>query len=315
MPTSQKTVVITGASSGIGHCCVQQMSRAGWRVFATVRKEADRQRLRSEFSNNVIPVLMDVENESSITAAAREIEGQLSGQGLDGLVNVAGIGMVRPLEYASLRDIRQIFEVNFFGQVATMQAFSRCLRKRRGRIVNITTVGVNLALPFGGLLNASKSAFAKWSDTLRLEMHPFGVRVCAVEPGAISTPAVDKTLGNLEEVIRNLPSDAQSQYGEMIRNFARRGYAMEKGGSSPDVVAVAVHHALTSKRPRIRYRVGKHAKLLATLPKILPESVMDALLRRMAGLTEESGKREEERRGSEMRERNPMRSRAPLNPN
>jgi NAD(P)-dependent dehydrogenase (short-subunit alcohol dehydrogenase family) len=265
-----------------------------------VRKEGDQQKLRAEFPDNVVPVLMDVENESSISAAAQEIEGQLSAQGLDGLVNVAGIGMVRPLEYAGMRDVRQIFEVNFFGQVATMQAFSRSLRKARGRIVNITTVGVNLALPFGGLLNASKSAFAKWSDTLRLEMHPFGVRVCAVEPGSISTPAVDKTLGNLEEVIRNLPPEAQAQYGETIRNFGRRGYAMEKGGSSPEVVATAVRHALTSTRPRIRYRVGKHAKLLAALPKILPECVMDALLRRMLGLPEDPGRR---RRDSKFRER------------
>lgn len=279
MPTSQKNVVITGASSGIGRSCVARMSSARWLVFATVRKEADREKLRSEFPTNVYPVLMDMENESSITAAAREIDSETGGRGLDGLVNVAGIGMVRPLEYASMQDMRQIFEVNFFGQLAAIQAFSRLLRKRRGRLVNITTVGVNLAVPFGGLLNASKSAFAKISDTLRLEMHGFGVRVIAIEPGSISTPAVDKTLGDLEQVISNLPVEAQQQYGEMIRHFGRRGYAMEKAGSSPDVVAVAVHHALTASRPRLRYRVGKHAKLLATLPKILPESVMDALLR------------------------------------
>lgn len=123
------------------------------------------------------------------------------------------------------------------------------------------------------------------SDTLRLEMHPFGVRVCAVEPGAISTPAVDKTLGDLEQVIANLPSEAQAQYGQIIRRVGQRAYAMEKNGSSPDVVSQAVHHALTSSRPRIRYRVGKHAKLLATLPKVLPESVMDAIRIRMFGLT------------------------------
>jgi len=166
---------------------------------------------------------------------------------------------------------------------------SRLLKKARGRIVNITSVGVNVAIPFGGLLNASKSAFAKVSDTLRLEMHSAGVRVIAIEPGAISTPAVDKTLGDLEEVIRNLPPEAQAQYGPLIRKMGRRGYEMEKNGSSPDVVAQAVQHALTSSRPRIRYRVGKHAKILATLPKILPERVMDALLRKMLGLSEVDG--------------------------
>jgi NAD(P)-dependent dehydrogenase (short-subunit alcohol dehydrogenase family) len=286
MTTSQKTVVITGASSGIGKSCVARMSQLGWQVFATVRKQSDSDQIAREFGANVHPVLMDLENEASIAAAAQQIESQAAAHGLDGLVNVAGVGMVRPLEYASMKDLRQIFDINFFGQIAVTQALSRLLRKARGRIVNITSVGVNVAIPFGGLLHASKSAFAKVSDTLRLEMHSSGVRVIAIEPGAISTPAVDKTLGDLEEVIRNLPPEAQAQYGALIRKMAKRGYEMEKNGSSPDVVADAVQHALTSSRPRIRYRVGKHAKILATLPKILPERVMDALLRKMLGLSE-----------------------------
>jgi NAD(P)-dependent dehydrogenase (short-subunit alcohol dehydrogenase family) len=258
------------------------------------RKESDRDKLRNNFGTDVYPVLMDVEHASSISSAAREIESQLSGRGLDGLVNVAGIGMVRPIEYAPMQDFRQIFEVNFFGQVATIQAFLGSLRKSRGRVVNITTVGVNLALPFGGLLNASKSAFAKISDTLRLEMRLFGVRVSAIEPGAIATPAVDKTLGDLEQVLRNLPPEAVALYGAMIRDMGRRGYEMEKNGIAPDVVAAAVHQALTANRPRIRYRVGKHAKLLSTLPKILPERVMDALLLRMFGISGRSWTQKDE---------------------
>ena len=286
MSENGKTVVITGASSGIGHACVWRMSRAGWRVFATVRQQSDRDRLRSE--KNVYPVIMDVEKPATISAAAAEIRSQLNGGGLDGLVNVAGIGMVRPIEYAPMEDVREIFEINFFGQVATMQAFCAMVRQNRGRIVNITSVGVNLAIPFGGLLNSSKCALGMLSDTLRLELRRFGVRVIAIEPGSISTPAVDKTLGNLEQVIASLPADAQQSYGAMIRSVGRRGYAMEKSGSSPDVVAVRVHDALTSPRPRIRYRVGKHAKLLATLARILPESVFDSMRLKMLGLSEAS---------------------------
>ena len=285
MDEFKKTVVITGASSGIGRSSVLQMSQSGWRVFATVRKPGDQDSLRKEGGADVIPVLMDVEDESSISVAAQEIESQLSGRGLDGLVNVAGIGVVRPLEYVSLKDLRQIFEVNVFGQIAVTQALSRSLRQARGRIVNITSVGVNIAIPFGGLLNASKSAFGLLSDTMRLELHPFGIRVSAIEPGAISTPAVDKTLGDIDRVIGNLPPEAQAQYGSMMRVFARVAYEREKSGSSPDVVAKAVHHALTSRRPRIRYRVGNHAKLLTAMSKILPESVLDAIRLRMFGLT------------------------------
>jgi NAD(P)-dependent dehydrogenase (short-subunit alcohol dehydrogenase family) len=285
------------------------MSNAGWNVFATVRKTSDRERLRSA---NVYPVIMDVQDAATISAAAAEIAAQLNGKGLDGLVNVAGIGMVRPLEYASMTDVKEIFEINCFGQLATIQAFSAMLHRNRGRIVNITSVGVNLAIPFGGLLNSSKAAFGMLSDTLRLELRRFGVKVIAIEPGSISTPAVDKTLGNLEEVIRNLPPDAQQRYGAMIRSVGERGYAMEKAGSSPDVVAVAVQHALTSNRPRIRYRVGKHAKLLATLSKVLPESVFDAMRMKMLGLSAGAAETESKNRPNNVRTMRP--DLAPLNP-
>ena len=285
MSPMKQTVVITGASSGIGRASVMRMSRAGWQVLATVRKDSDRVRLERESSGNIYPVILDVEDGASVTAAAGEIESQLDTGGLDGLVNVAGIGMVGLVEFAAMADLRKIFEINFFGQVAIIQALCPLLRKSRGRIVNITTVGVNLALPFGALLNASKSAFAMVNDSLRMEMHPLGVRVSAIEPGAISTPAVDKTLGDVEQVIQSLPAEAQALYGATIRNFARRGYEMEKNGSSPDVVAKAVHHALTSPRPKIRYRVGKHARLLATLPRVLPERVLDMIRLRLSGLS------------------------------
>jgi len=282
MSENRKNVVITGASSGIGHASVLRMSEAGWRVFATVRKSSDQNRLRSA---NVYPVIMDVQDAASISRAAAEIGSQLHGDGLDGLVNVAGVGMVRPLEHANMSDVREIFEINCFGQLATIQAFCAMLRQNRGRIVNITSVGVNLAIPFGGLLNSSKAAFGMLSDVLRLELRRFGVKVIAIEPGSISTPAVDKTLGNLDEMIRSLPAEAQQRYGAMIRNVGERGYAMEKAGSSPGVVADAVGHALISSRPRIRYRIGKHAKLLAALAKVLPESVFDGLLLKLLGLS------------------------------
>lgn len=291
MPNFTRSVVITGASSGIGRASVELMSQSGWQVFATVRKSADQDKLRNV---NIIPILMDVEDPATISAAAQEIESQLGGHGLDGLVNCAGIGVARPVEYASLDDVRQIFEINVFGQIAVTQALSRLLRQNRGRIVNVTSIGVNIAIPFGGLLNSSKSAFAMLSDSLRLELRPFGVRVIAIEPGAISTPAVEKTLGDIEKVIKNMPAEAQAQYGEMLRNFGRQAYAREKSGSPPEVVARAVLHALTSTRPRIRYRVGKHAKLLATLPKLLPESLLDLLRAEMFGLKAPSHVRPED---------------------
>jgi len=285
----KKTVVITGASSGIGRATVARMIQSGWQVFATVRRPQDGDELRSAFTSDLIPVIMDVTDRASIAKAAQEVSRHCVDRGLDGLVNVAGIGLVRPVEYVSPGDLQEIFNINVFGQIAVTQAFLPLIRKAVGRIVNISSVGAHIAIPFGSLINASKSAFGSFSDTLRLELHPFGIRVSVVEPGAIKTPAVEKTLGNIEAVIARLPADGGRQYGEMLRKFARRAYAREMSGSPPEVVARAVHHALTSRRPRSRYKVGKHASLLAALPKILPDGILDATLLRIAGLPTKLG--------------------------
>jgi NAD(P)-dependent dehydrogenase (short-subunit alcohol dehydrogenase family) len=288
--TSEKrTVVVTGASSGIGRACVSRLLQCGWWVFATVRKPEDGERLRSQAGADLTPVIMDVTDRGTISAAAQQVSAQLQGRGLDGLVNVAGIGMVRPVEYATPGDLQTIFDVNVFGQIAVTQALLPLLRQARGRIVNISSVGAHIAIPFGGLLNASKSAFGMLSDTLRLELRPFGVRVCIVEPGAIKTPAVDKTLGNVEAVVGNLPARGAARYGEMLKKFAGQAYAREMDGSPPQVVAQAVHHALTARRPRTRYRVGKHAGLLVTLPSVLPDRFLDVILLRIAGLPTQLG--------------------------
>jgi NAD(P)-dependent dehydrogenase (short-subunit alcohol dehydrogenase family) len=282
--SEKKSVVITGASSGIGRASVSRLIGSGWQVFATVRKSKDGDKLQSELGANLTPVLMDVTDRSTIAAAAEQVSAQLRGLGLDGLVNVAGIGMVRPVEYVTQSDLEEIFDINVFGQIAVIQAFLPQLRKARGRIVNISSVGAHIAIPFGSLINASKSAFGSFSDALRLELHPFGVRVCTIEPGAIKTPAVEKTLGNIEAVVGSLLGNGAARYGEMLKDFSRRAYAREMNGSSPDIVAQAVQHALTASRPRIRYRVGKHASVLTALPRILPDRLLDAILLRIAGL-------------------------------
>ena len=289
MQTVKKSVLITGASSGIGRASVLQMSAAGWQVFATLRKPQEIEKLRAEAIAGVIPVLLDVEDRPSIKTAAEQITAQVAPSGLDGLVNVAGIGMVRPLEYATERDMQKIFDVNVFGQIAVTQAFLPLLRRNRGRIVNISSVGAHIAIPFGGLLNASKSAFGILSDTLRLELHPFGIRVITLEPGSIATPAVEKTLGNVEGVIAELPEQGRAEYGGMLRNLTRIGYQREMNGSPPAEVARAIYEALTKPQPRIRYHVGKDAKLLTFLPRILPDWLLDAMRYRKLGLTSQSG--------------------------
>ncbi len=280
----KKTVVITGASSGIGRASVSRMAQAGWHVYATVRKTEDADHLRTDFGADLTPVIMDVTDRASITAAAAQVSSDLQGQGLDGLVNVAGIGMIGPLEFATPEDMQNIFDINVFGQVLVTQALLPALRQARGRIVNISSVGAHIPIPFGGLLNASKAAFGLLSDTLRLELRPFGIRVITVEPGAIKTPAVNKTLGDVDAVIGKLPPRGVALYGDSLRKFASRAYAREMDGSSPDVVGEVVQKALTVARPRTRYVVGKHAKLLVRIPKLLPEELLDAAVLRITGM-------------------------------
>jgi len=196
---------------------------------------------------------------------------------------------MHPVEYMARTSLEEIFDINVFGQIAVTQAFLPMLRIKRGRIINITSIGAHIAIPFASLINASKSAFAIFSDTMRLELHPFGIHVAVVEPGAIKTPAVEKTLGDVETVIRTLPQKGAEQYGDMLRVFAQRAYAREMDGSSPDVVADAIHDALTATKPRTLYRVGKHATLLAALAAFLPDRLLDAVRFRITGMPSEFG--------------------------
>ncbi|HEX2637646.1 MAG TPA: SDR family oxidoreductase [Gemmatimonadales bacterium] len=280
-------VVITGTSSGIGRASALLLARSGFQVFAGVRKPGDGDALRNDAGDpgdSVVPIILDVTDGASIAAAAAQVTRRLDGGSLRGVVNVAGIGMAGPIEYVTPDELRGMFEVDVFGQVAVIQAFLPLIRRSRGRIVNISSVGAHIAMPFGGVLGAAKSALGILSDALRLELRPFGIRVSTIEPGAINTPAVEKTLGNVEARIAKLPPEGATRYGDMWRAFTRRAYAMERDGSPPEVVAPVVLQALTARNPRARYVVGKHARVLTTLARVLPDRELDAVRSRLFSL-------------------------------
>jgi NAD(P)-dependent dehydrogenase (short-subunit alcohol dehydrogenase family) len=150
-------------------------------------------------------------------------------------------------------------------------------------------VGSRLAVPFGGALCSSKAAFTSLSDALRMELRPDGIHVCLIEPGAIHTPAVEKTLGDAEASVADLPPEGRARYGQALREFIQRGHAREIDGSSPDVVARAVQHALTAQRPRLRYAVGAHARGMVTLPRLLPDRLLDLVRLRALGMSTRFG--------------------------
>jgi len=282
--TGTRTVIITGASTGIGEACALRLDKAGWRVFAGVRKEEDAQRLKSEASDRLTPIMLDVTNQAQIDAAAKTVAGATGAAGLQGLVNNAGITVNGPLEYLTSDDLRKQFEVNVFGQVAVTQAFLPLLRTVRGRIVNMTSIGGLATPPFLGPYCASKHAMEALSDALRQELRPWKMHVAIVEPGNIATPLWEKGMRDADDFEKNLPEEALVHYGKAINAVRKAAVKFGKAAIPPDRVARAVEHALTSGRPRTRYIVGFDATIQRILDDVLPDRLHDAVTARFIGL-------------------------------
>lgn len=272
-------VVITGASTGIGEACAVLLDGRGYRVFAGVHRDEDGAALRAKASERLTPVLLDVTDEASVAAAAEVVRAALGEDGLAGLVNNAGIAVAAPLEFIPLDALRQQLEVNVIGQVAVTKAFLPLLRVGCGRIVNISSVGGLIASPFFGPYSASKFALEALSDALRGELRPWGLRVVLVEPGAIATPIWEKSLAAADRLIARLPSRAIEYYGKVIPTIRSQARASGKAGVAPEVVARVVHRALTARRPKTRYLVGKGARIIPLIAA-LPDRTRDALLAR-----------------------------------
>lgn len=281
---SHRSILITGASSGIGRATALRLARHGWRVFATIRRESDAEALRSEAQGDIETIHLDVADPVSIAAAAQEIEKRLEERGLDALLNNAGIGITAPVEHTSPDQLRNIFEINLFGQIAVIQAFLPLIRRANGRVINIGSVGDHITPPFGGALAASKAAFASMSSALRLELRPQGIHVCIVEPGSIDTPAVEKTLGAVEEKIASLPLDAARLYGPAMRKVTVTFAKKEHSGSPPETVAKVVERALNERNPQTRYPAGKDSRKLSLLARFLPERILDRAILKVFGL-------------------------------
>jgi NAD(P)-dependent dehydrogenase (short-subunit alcohol dehydrogenase family) len=282
--TAERSILVTGASTGIGRAAALRLAGSGWRVFATVRRQEDAERLAAGGNGHIHPVRLDVTDRGSVLAAAAALEAELEGRGLDALLNNAGIGLTAPVEFTSDEALQKIFDVNLFGQVAVIRAFLPLLRLARGRILNIGSVADHLTPPFAGAMAASKAAFASMSSALRLELKEQGIDVVIIEPGSIDTPAVDKTLGSIDRQIAALGRDAEALYGQAMRTVARTFARMEHSGSPPEAVAAVIERALGARRPRTRYPAGKEARKLTWLAWALPEGLLDAAVLRTFGL-------------------------------
>lgn len=271
-----RSVLVTGASTGIGESCALWLEANGFRVFAGVRKPQDAEALVAQSKGRLTPVFVDVTNAASVADAVRQVH-DLS-PSLDGLVNNAGIAISAPVEFMGLDDLRRIFEVNTVGQIAVTQAFLPLLRPAGGRIVMMSSISGKVSAPFFGAYSASKFALEALSDSLRRELKPWGLHVAVVEPGNIRTPIWKKGAAWGEDMRAGLPQEALSLYGTRLEGLLRYVRAQDGVGSPPEDVARAVEHALTSPSPRTRYVVGRDAKMAALLLRLLPDWAVDRFL-------------------------------------
>jgi NAD(P)-dependent dehydrogenase (short-subunit alcohol dehydrogenase family) len=269
-----RSVLITGASTGIGRACALHMDRLGWAVFAGVRKDSDGVSLRTESSERLVPVRLDVADATSIAGAFKVVSAALEDRGLSGLVNNAGIPYGGPIEFLDLERVRRLFNVNFFGLIAVTQALLPLLRRGRGRIVNMSSIGGLVAAPFVAPYSSSKFAMEALSDALRMELAPWQMHVSVVQPGAIDTPIWSKAGGVIQELLEGASPEELKLYGSAIKGIAPR---YTPHGISTDSVARAVAHALTSPHPKTRYAIGLEG-VVARVARSLPDRLRDWLI-------------------------------------
>jgi len=270
-----RSVVVTGASSGIGRSCALRLASAGWRVFAGVRSSADGDVLRASASERLVPVRVDVTDLDSVDQLAQVVASAVGATGLQGLVNNAGVATGGVLEAVDLAEFRHVLEVNVTGQLAVTQRLIPLLRLGRGRIVMMSSISGRSALPIMGPYAASKHALEALTDSLRLELYPWGIHVSAVEPGTIATPIWAKALATAETLVARYSAETRKLYGPLID--AMLSGLSKVGGAPVELVSDAVVHALQSPRPKTRYVVGSDARSRVWLER-LPDRMRDRVL-------------------------------------
>ncbi len=278
-------VLVTGASSGIGQACALRLDQAGYRVFASALSLEEGAETKRQASSRLEIIVLDITEADSIHRALSTITGAVGETGLRALVNNAGILYCAPLELGSMAAVRQVFEVNVFGQIALTQAFLPLLRQNRSRscIINIGSLAGRSALPFTSPYNASKFALRALSDTWRLELKRQGIAVVLIEPGMVVTPIWQKSSDGARALAHQWAPEILQRYPFFLSQTDEVAQIARKNGVSPARVAGVVLHALQTKRPRAHYRIGSEARLLLSVEK-LPTRLRDWLIARRFSL-------------------------------
>ncbi|MCC5608939.1 SDR family oxidoreductase [Nostoc sp. CHAB 5834] len=280
MSKKQGAVVITGASTGVGRATALLLDKQGYQVFAGVRTGKDADLLRLNSSGNLTPITLDITKLEQIKAATEIVSSAVGEKGLLGLVNNAGILVDGPLEYLDLDELRWQFEVNVIGQVAVTQSFLPMIRQAKGRIINIGSVSGKISSPFFSALCASKFALEALTDSLRMELHPWGIEVILIEPGSIASAASDKVEASLQKKLANMSPTARVMYGDIYKFSLEQLIKSNRMGMLPQEVADVIQKALEMRKPKTRYFLSKEKVILnlfLMLAKILPDRVCDAI--------------------------------------
>jgi NAD(P)-dependent dehydrogenase (short-subunit alcohol dehydrogenase family) len=282
------TALITGASTGIGQATALRLAKAGWTVLAGVRRKEDGERLAGEApAGRIEPLLLDVTDLEQVRLAAARVS-ELGGGGesspgrLDALVNNAGIGFGGPLELISPEDLRTQFDVNVLGQVAVTQALLPALRAAHGRLLFVSSVGGRVAMAFTAPYAASKYALEAIGDALRVELSTSNVQVALIEPGSVATPIWEKTR-EVEEKL-TIPDSLRAEYGHVPAAMKKTIESTASRGVPPEQVAATIEGALTAKRMKSRYVVGRDARAMIILRSLLPDHVFDRFAKRALGV-------------------------------
>jgi NAD(P)-dependent dehydrogenase (short-subunit alcohol dehydrogenase family) len=260
------------------------LDRLGWTVYAGVRKEADAKDLSEYGSERLTPVLIDVTETESIAECASVVSDDTGRDGLDGLVNNAGVSVQGPLEYLPLDELRNQLEVNVTGQLAVTQAFLPLVRRGGGRIVFVSSIaGRATALPLHGPYSASKRGLEALVESLRQELLPWTIPVVLVEPGAIATPIWQKGDSSFDDILSWLPPEGRDRYADVLARARKIAAATGRHSIPAEKVAEVVAKALTTSRPRFRYVVGADARARAWFEPLVPTFLWDRLLARVLG--------------------------------
>lgn len=279
-----KSVLVTGASTGIGRATALHLDERGWRVFAGVRREEDAASLREAGSDRLVPLMLDVTDVGQIAAAAERIAAETGEDGLDGLVNNAGIAVPGPLETLPIEDFKRQIDVNLNAQVAVTQAMLPAIRTARGRIVFITSIGGLMAFPMFGAYHAAKFGLEAVGDVFRQELRPWGISVSVVEPGSIATPIWERGQEEVDAIAARAGDGHTDLYGDAIEAYREMARKTAARGIPPERVAAKIEHALSARRPRVRYLVGADARGQALATKLFPDRLVDWIVARATGM-------------------------------